>query len=1229
MDAQAGGTVSVSVRLPHQKQEVQLNLLKSSNSQVVADILQFSPSTRCLTNLELFQKTRKLTGEEPLADLTNSDSLKLDVKFKPYTARDALRHVTLVRDTIGFTPETQDGISDFAISTGSQISSMPLRPIKDTPPSKDANSESSAFEISDEEKKDLQQTVKDSLSKRQTVNEILKTRSGIITPCLRSLALSAYNPVPPFYRTKGHLLYLHAITLENEAIHVTATCSGFYVNKSTSSKFDPNPRSDNEAPKVSLLDLFSAHSKKFKDHLTKLEKKVGSLDSVFTVRPSTTFLGKPWLVSTSPSGSGNHSRLQLSEADFNTERNFNDEFQAIKDMTSSDFQSIVDTEKLTAKVYQEFTETAVKDAMSIFYDDLVPMNPEAPSCEHIYLKNNIFYAFVGDVNGNYTKTGGDAAAFAASNQDLQAVKLLHRVSLSEIHYLLCVIIDFAGRRVLAQTPVPGLLSAMGSVNKKNPETGEIITEDLVSDVNVVYGLDEATGEVLFDEDFDEALESFSKVFHLKSHEAGTAKIKFSSNSKGIVGSDKRKYVLDLANSHPFDLQFARKYYDNVPESQRYPHRQTLVRNELVDKWWASKLDGSDLTFEKAFDEKAFAFNSDAYVKEGVEDPLVEEISNYLAEEVLPSFAKDYAIGNLTAPYDGDHLTDSMHKNGINMRYLGKLIELAENELKDQVAQHQCKIAEVAASNEEHKKWEKEYLVKVEKLIKERQAKINKLVQEGKDIPEDLKGNLKLDENDIRKPTKGKAAIVNKDQLTCLIKVSQLEIVARSLKHILREYTQDLPIPVLPCVIAYFFNLLFGSSFNENPEVEIADSFYSKESFSFAKLSRQDLLHEISNQAKRRFVYDLSKDVIEELCSGAFPLMRAISKKFGIQLLNKEYFFTQEQFDEFLRSQDKKTKSKIDVPRATFSINDLTLIPIVKDGEYRSLTGDNFWNQGAAILNEKEADGLVLLSQALTIKEEVNGVIHPSVAESYMAMSTIYHTLKRLPEALNYCRKACAIYERTRGVDSFEVLRCLTNLAILEISNKCPSNGALVLQRIMNTLDALCVAIHPAVINAYTMLQQASLASKEPKLAIEIMKKLSETVLQIENGERTIAYGYNQSRLGDLYATLNDLNGSLKAISEAREVFQRELGFNDETTAQCNQWVTSIEALMESQFQQRKLTQQQTSVNSSGVTTGKKQKASKKQEEPNPELANKSVDELLSFIEGTQSKSSKGKKKNKK
>ncbi|SCV01192.1 LAME_0G14664g1_1 [Lachancea meyersii CBS 8951] len=1235
MVAQHVDAITVSIKLPHQKEEVRLKLVKSSTTQILNDALQFS-SPKCLTNLDFYFNGKKLTGEEALKDFATDDSLKLDVKYKAYNTRDVLRHIVVVRDTIGFATETQDGITDFAVSTGNQFCDMPLQKVKvsaakETDSTKEEKPESAAFDLSKEEAQEFQQTVKEILNQRKSVKEIMTTRSSIVSPCVRSLQLSSYNPVPAFYRSKGHLLYLQIVTLEGETFNVTATTTGFYVNKFTANKFDPSPKDQNAKTFVSLIDLLSSHSKNFNEHFKRLGQRVSAVDSVCHARPSTTFLCKPWMVSTTPNSTGDYSRFQLNESDLNTERNFNDEFQAIKDMTSNDFQSIIDSEKLTAKVYHEFTETAVKDAMSIFYDDLVPMNPEAPTQEQIFLKNNIFYSYVGDVNGSYSSIGGDAAAFAASNQDLQTVKLLQRVTLSEIHYLLCAVIDFAGRRVLAQTPVPGLLSAMGSVTKVDPESGETVTEDLNSDVNVVYGLEESTGDILYDKEFDTALESFAQILHLKKHQVGNAEIKVSSHSKGIVGSDKRKYILDLANSHPLDVNFARKFYDGIEESKRYPHRQTLVRNELVDKWWANKIEAAGIPFEKAFEEKMFAFNPDAFIVEGAEDPLVEEISNYLTDEVMTEVVKEYAAGNTAAPYDGDHLTDSLHRNGINMRYLGHVIGLAENELKQQEEKHESKLAAVKVDNEDHENWEKDYLLKVERLIKERQAKINKLVEEGKDIPEDLKGNLKLDENEIRKPTKGEPVSVNRDHLSCLINVCRLEIAARSLKHVLRAHAKDLPVSVIPSLVAYFFNLLFASSYNETPVPEILDEFYSQTDFSFSKVSRTELLEAIRVQGQKRFLFDLSSEILEDLCKQPFTLIRAVSKKFGIQLANKNHFFTVEEFENFKQSQDKKVRGKLAAPTHTFSPSDLAVIPVIKDGEYQSLSGDNFWTQGTSLLSEKPEDGLVLLNQALTIKEEVNGIVHPSVAESYLTISTIYHSLNKVPEAVSFCRKACTIYERTKGADSFELIRCLTNLAILEISNKCPYNGACVLSRVVNTLSALCLTVHPAIINAYTMLQQASLASKNAYLAIEVMKKLSATILDIENGQHSLAYGYNQSRIGDLYVTLKDYTSSLKAISEAEQVFTRELGLNDETTAQCKQWVTGLQNLLQHQQQQQHLTQTQTAVNSgTPAASSKKPKASKKEEKSNPELANKSVDELLNYIEGGSTKKPKaGKKKGKK
>lgn len=1235
-DQQAIQPVVVSIRFPHKKQEVQLKIAKNASVQLVHDVLQFTPSTKYLTNFDLYLNEKVLSGSELISNITISESLKLVAKFRPYTVREAVRHLFTVRDFIGFASETEDGISQFALSTGTKFSDMPLTSVKEQKANESAaNGDDSqeekpekSLDMSDEEKKQFDHVVRELLTKSVGVTELLKTRSNVVTPCVRSLALSSFNPVPAFYRTKGHLLYLQVVTLEGETFHITAATSGFYVNKCSSYKFEPTPK-DGCPINVSLFDLIATHSKKFADHIQALDEKLGKLETINYARPTTTFLNKPWLVSTTPSINGDYARLQLNELDFSAERNFNDEFQAIKDIPASDFQSRVDSEKLIAKVSHEFTEASVAGAMSIFYEDMVPMNPEAPREEQIYLKDNIFYSFVSDINGTYSNVGGDEAAFAASNQDLHTIKLLHRVNLTEIRFLLTTIIDFAGHRLLAQTPVPGLLNAMGTITKKDA-TGKESSEDLPSDVTVSYGLEENSGKILENQEFNDAIDSFAKIFHLKEHVTGGAKIKFSGQSKGIIGSDKRKYILDLANSHPFDVEFARQYYDGIPAADRYPHRQTLIRHELIEKWWITKAEQAGADIEKAFESNEFSFNPDAYYAEGIEDPVVEEISKYLSSEVLPHVVRDYAAGNLTAPYDGEHLTQSLHKNGINMRYLGEVISLTEKELLAQIEQHEKKLKEVEKENQDHEAWEKEYLLKIEKLIKERQEKINKYVQAGQEVPKELAENLKLDENEIRKPTKGEPHMVNRDQLYCLLNVSQLEIISRSLKHVLRRYSKELPVSVVPSLISYFFNLLFGVTYNDHPQVEFSDSFYSNGSFSFTKVTRESLVNEITTQAKLRFRFELTNDVFEKFSRSPLALIRSISKKFGIQILNKDYFYTKDEFEDFKQSQDKKIRNKLVAPTSTFSPDDLLVIPIIKGGDYQSVVGDDFWNQGAALLGEKQEEGLALLTQALAIKEEVNGSIHSSAAESYLALSTIYHKLGKVSEAAVLCRKACIIYERVFGVDSFEMLRCLTNLAILEIGNESPYNAAVVLQRIVNTLDTVCPADHPAVVNAHTMIQQLAMATKDVKLTIDVLKKLSDLILKIDGGERSIAYGYNESRIGNLYATIDDLNSSLKAIIEAREVFTKELGLNDQTTVQCKQWISGIENLIQSKLQQKKLNQQQASVNNAPTHNSKKNsKNSKKGEKPNPEIANKSIDELINFIEGGSAKKTKSKKKSNK
>lgn len=1232
-----------SRRNQQESNQLELQFTKEAKIQHVLDVLAVTQATKFLTNVDLVAGKTVLKDTTTLAEIAGKEkTVKLQLQNRPYTTRDALKHILTLREYLGFTSETSDGLSEFATSAPCKFFELPLSAVKEEPKQEqseatDGDKESSKkleLNVTDEEKTQFVKLVHEIFDsiRSSSACEVNASQSSIITPCLRSLSLSAYNPVPAFYKTKGHLLYLQAVTLEGESLQITAVPSGFYVNKSTNSKFDPSPRTSEDGSSIitqhSLYDLLCLSSKKLSSHVSAFEKKVNRIDTAAYVKPVNTFLHKPWIVSTAATDNGDYMRLQLDALKFDSERNFNDEFQAIKDLPIHDIRSRMDSERLLSKIVHEFSVAATKGAMSIFNHDLISMNPEAPAEEQIYLKEGIFYSFVTDVSGNYAEKGGNDAARAASNQDLRTINLLNRLNTQDLRYLLTAIVDFGGNRLLAQTPVPGLLSTMGTQVTNDPETGKEVIEDLPNEIAVSYGFDEAANRVVDNEKFDAIIQKeFSKVFHLTPHKVDGAQISFSSQSKGIVGFDKRHYVLDLANTYPLDIKFARECFDNADAERRYPHRQTLLRPELVEKWWHHKREAEGLDYKTAYEESKFSFNPDAYQVEGIEDPVVDEISDYLHDVVLPSLVQDYAAGNVAAPYNGEHVVDTLHINGINVRYLGKVIHLAKNILTKQGQEYEERLKSIAEGNKEHEEWERNYLLKVEKMIKERQEKINKYVQDGKEVPKELTENIKLDDSEIRKPTKEEPFIINKDELLPLIHVSEIEIFARATKHVLRKYSKSLPVFVISSLVSFVFNLLFGADFNDSPHAEDVDC-YRAEDFEFSSLTRNSILSEIFEQAFLRFRYEFPKDWMDQHLKAPFSLMRAICYKFGIQIVNRRYFFNKEEFESFRQSQDKKIRSKLVTPTNTFSIKDFIIVPRVKSTEYNSLVSDELWAEGAATIKEDQSLALKFLSQAISVREDVSTVLHQSVAEKYLSLSTIYNNIGKLPEAVVFARKSCIIYERVCGIDSFEMLRALSNLAILELSSGSPLNAAVIYKRIVETVQSfgLTAAHHPIVISALNHLEQMALGMRDPKLAIDILKKLSELIVALD-GNESLAFGYVESRVGNLYATLDDMPRALEHISSTRDIFVRELGLNHELSAQAKQWNEGLTNLIKNKQQQKMLQKQKAVVNESDS----KKQAKAKKDHSVPEIANKSVDELLDFIEGSTdvtSSKSKGRKKGK-
>ncbi|XDT07228.1 Clustered mitochondria [Nakaseomyces glabratus] len=1228
-------------------EEITLQFRKDSKLQNVLDFLSIAPATKYFTNYNLKNSTGDLllsSEEKTLRELcSDKDEYKVALELKPYNQYQALKHVLTSRDFFGFASETEDGLSNVAVSTGSKFYKLPLKEIKEKSPENEdkdtENKKPTSMNVTDEEKVEFNHMVHglfETLKKEKKVllKDLMNTDTSVVTPCLRSINFSPYNPVPAFYRTKGHLFYLQIVTLEGESLQVTAIPSGFYINKSTTSKFDPSPKENDghvDTVHYTLYDLLASSSKNFVTHISSLEKKFDDLESVTYVRPACTTLNKPWLIPAIPTNGPDYLRTQIDSFNFEPERNFNDEFQSIKEIPTNTLQARIESERIFAKLTHEFTINATKGAMDILYGNGTAMNPDSPLEEQIFLKNNIFYSFVGDLNQTYADKGGDEAAIASANQDLRTLNMLTRLNLPNIHHLLTTIVDFGGKRILAQTPVPGLLSPMGVKITTNEETKEETVSELSSDICVKYGLDENEKKVVFNEEFDEILnDQFAKSFHLKKHTIQGTELVFSSQSKGIVGSDKRHYILDLANTYPLDVEFAKENFDDVKEaSKKYPHRQTLIRPELVEKWWATKIENDKVDLVKAYEENLYSYNPDAYQVPGVEDETVVEISKYLNEEIIPNVVQDYLNGNIISPYNGEHLADTFHKNGVNMRYLGKFANLVKEELRKQEEAHEAKLAQVIVDNKEYEEWEKSYLQKIETMIKERQAKINKLVQEGKEVPKELTEDLKLDDNEIKKPSTEKPVVVSYDELVPLIKTAELEIISRSLKHILRKYSRSLPPIVIPALISFVFNLLFGTTYNPAPAVESVDPLYPVDQYEFKNLTHDTLLKEIEQEAVVRYRYELEGDWFAEHELYPFTLIRSICNKFGVQLLNKDYFFSTEQLEEYKQSLDKKSRAKYVAPLTTFSVSDLTVIPKIKAIDYSSPISEELWSQGASIINENQKDGLTLLAQSIGFKEEVNSILHSSVAEKYLTLSTIYNKLGLNAEAIAFCRKSCAIYERVCGVDSFELLRALTNLATLEFANESPYNVALIYQRIIQTVSGygLDKIHHPIFTNIFNYLEQLSLGVQDAKLAVEVLKSLGDFLVSID-GTESLPYAYIKSKLGNLLAADNRFSDALNQIKVAERIFTKELGTNHGSTAQARQWVDGLTNLIKDVNQKKQLQQDQTAASGLKQQPQKSKSGHNKKETTNPDLADKSVDELLSFIEGEDGKSSKTTKKSK-
>lgn len=1186
----------VTIKLPHEPFEMQMTISTAEQVQDLRQSIIEMPHTFQYSCFHLEHEKQRINDYVELSEVPGlkADST-LTLVEDPYTEKDARLHVIRVRELIGAAGDRTDALHGIMAglslhdTIGLDQAGKPKEDGPEQSPLADYDFKSSG-----------------------AVKNLLPPAQEAAPKTIKSIAVSPWNPPPYHLRSKGHLLYLVVTTNENEQHHITSHVSGFYVNKSSNASFDPSPR---QAPKAkqahSLLTLLEELSPSFRASFQQLleHNAKKELLTIFTL--SNAIPANPWLVPAPNSSLTAHqpdlARTQesyLISGVENTEtlRDWNEEFQSTREMPKEAVHDRVFRERLTSKLFADYNDAATRGAMLVARGEIAPLNPTEAKDAQIFVYNNIFYSFGADGVGTFGTEGGDEAARVAVGKDVVGVRAVNNLDIQNLFTSGTVVVDYLGKRIVGQSIVPGIF--------KQRDPGEH---------QIDYGAVEGKEIVADDKSFVPLFEQLSKALRVKKHPVWDKdnvrhELEGSVETKGLIGTDGRRYALDLYRLTPLDVSWIEAYWtepnkdvESKPKDKDYPHRMATLRPELVESYGRLKLreyvknelakkttkkeetaaakkaedeeessseeESSDESEEdseesdseedsdaepkpkskkvlkaekKAADKKAaaekkaaeaedpeqervdisgfsFALNPDVFSgqnpqseedkKEWAQDEAeVRAACEHLLSEVIPRLIQELKEGEVGFPMDGQSLSTLLHKRGVNVRYLGKIAELAD------------------------------------------------------------------------KPD---------PRLQALKRLVIQEMIARGFKHFANSKLRNVPTPFAAAGAAHLLNCLLGAEVNANPVAESETSLkvmYPEGDFSFEQLDCESLKKEVSAQVALRYRYDLGESWIES--GKQLQVLREVSLKLGLQLESKQYAFTKEAYANGIASKapvnpqtnghttsSKKKKNKnpsppraespaVNLPEQTFHADDvLNIVPVIKEASPKSLLAEEALEAGRmSVAQDQKELGQELLLESLQLHEQIYGVLHPEVARAYHTLSNLLYNLDDKASALELAHKAVIVSERTLGLDHADTVLAYLNLGLFEHASGNTKAALVYVRHALELWKIIYGGDHPdsiTTLNNAAVMLQAMKQYHESRIWFEASLAICEDV----SGKNSINTATLLFQTAQSLALDKDMRGAVNRMRESYNIFKEVLGAEDRNTKEAESWLEQLTQSAVSQAKQ--------------------------------------------------------------
>ncbi|KAF2125664.1 hypothetical protein P153DRAFT_434126 [Dothidotthia symphoricarpi CBS 119687] len=1188
----------VNIKLPNEPFEMPMTISTAEQVQDLRQSIIELPHTFQYSCFHLEHEGKRIND---YVELSEVEGLKaesvMDLVQDPYTEKEARLHVIRIRELIGAAGDRVDTLH--GITAG--LSLHDTVGLDQTGKASEDGPEQSPLADYD-------------FKSSGDVKTLLPPAQDPAPKTIKAIAVSPWNPPPYHLRSKGHLLYLVVTTNENEQHHITSHVSGFYVNKSSNASFDPFPR---QAPKArqahSLLTLLEELSPSFRTSFQDLLQHNAKKELLTIFQLSNAIPANPWLVPAPTSSLTTHqpdlARTQesyLISGVENTEtlRDWNEEFQSTREMPKEAVHDRVFRERLTSKLFADYNDAATRGAMLVARGEIAPLNPTEARDAQIYVYNNIFYSFGADGVGTFGTEGGDEAARVAVGKDVVGVRAVNNLDIPNLFTSGTVVVDYLGKRIVGQSIVPGIF--------KQRDPGEH---------QIDYGAVEGKEIVADDKSFVPLFEVLSKALRVKKHPVWDKdnvrhELEGSVETKGLIGTDGRRYALDLYRLTPLDVSWIEAYWSEPgkdgeakPQDKDYPHRMATLRPELVESYGRLKL----REYVKNELEKRTNNKDETTTKEvPKEDESSSEEESSEEESDSEEDSDDSEKESEAKPKTKPKKVSKAEKKAAESKEVEKAAESTEVEKKDDAApepepeQDRVDISGFSfalnpdvfsgqnpQTEEDMKEWaqdEAEVRAACEHLSSE---VIPRMIQELHDgevgFPMDGQSlSTLLHKRGVNIRYLGKIAeLADKPdpRLQALKRLVVQEMIARGFKHFANSKLRNVPAPFAAPCIAHLLNCLLGAEVSAKPVAESDSSLkpmYPEADFSFEELTPESLKKEVIAQVTLRYRYDLGELWIES--GKQLQLFREVSLKLGLQLESKQYAFTKEAFangtaaaeapaapqtnGHSTSSKKKKNKqvaspARVDSPAAklapqTFHADDvLNVVPVIKEASPKSLLAEEALEAGRmSVAQDQKELGQELLLESLQLHEQIYGVLHPEVARAYHTLSNLLFNLGDKQSALELAHKAVIVSERTLGVDHADTVLAYLNLGLFEHATDNTKKALVYVRHALELWKIIYGADHPdsiTTLNNAAVMLQAMKQYHESRIWFEASLAICEDV----SGKTSINTATLLFQTAQSLALDKDMRGAVNRMRESYTIFKDVLGAEDRNTKEAESWLEQL------------------------------------------------------------------------